>query len=233
MQAAAVQAASANRAADLQMQMYQQGVAREQPWVSAGGAALNQLGGLYGLPGYTAQDPTATLVATPGYQWGLSQGVNARDLSAASRGLALSGAQQKGLTAYGQNYGLQNAWNPYINQLNTMSGQGQSGAALQAGQGLDTGKIMGQDYMSAGAAQAQGIYNAYLANRASNQGWLGALGAGLSLATAPMTGGTSLIGAGMSGLGSLFGGGGGGGWANPAAYNFSPSSWGGDIGLNY
>ena len=129
-EAANIQAQSANRAAQLQYQMYQDAVAREQPWVMAGTGAVSQLGGLYGLPGYTAQDPTATLKATPGYNWLLGQGVNARDLSAASRGLNLSGAQQKGLTNFGQNLAQTYAWAPYVSGLTGLSGAGQSGAAL-------------------------------------------------------------------------------------------------------
>lgn len=46
----------------------------------------------------------SSITSDPGYQFGLSQGVNALDRSAASKGLALSGAQQKALDQYGQDY---------------------------------------------------------------------------------------------------------------------------------
>lgn len=218
-EAAQIQSQAAQQAAALQYQMYQEAVQKEQPWVTAGGGALNQLGGLYGLPGYTAQDPTKTLQATPGYQWGLSQGVNAKDLSAASKGLALSGAQQKGLTSWGQNYGLQNAWNPYINQLNTMSGAGQAGAALQGQQGLSTGQTMGQDYMSAAQAQAQGIMSQAALNQANQNAWFNTLGMGLGGIMAgnlfsgqgsvfPIGGSSGGGGGAGQGWGSMFGGGG-------------------------
>ena len=94
---------AANQAALLQEQIYKETVAREQPWVTAGTGAINTLSGLL-VPdssGKFATDPTNALRATPGYQWDVSQGVNAMDLSAAKQGLLLSGAQQKGLQAFG------------------------------------------------------------------------------------------------------------------------------------
>lgn len=221
--AAAIQAAAANRAADLQYQMYKEGVAREQPWVTAGGGALSQIGGLLNLPGYTAQDPTKTLQATPGYQWGLGQGVQALDRSAASRGMALSGPQRNAIQQFGQNYALQNAWNPYVAQLTGLSTAGQSGAALQAQQGLQTGQVMGQDWMAAANATAQGMVQQQMANNQASSGLFGGIGSALGLLMTPFTGGTSLLGMGASALGGLFGGGGGsGGGGTPY--------WGGGTG---
>lgn len=233
-EAAQIQAASADRAAQLQYQMYQQAVEREQPWVTGGTAAVNQLGGLYNLPGYTRQDPTQTLQATPGYQWGLSQGVNARDLSAASKGLALSGAQQKGLTSYGQNYGLQTAWNPYINELNQLSSWGQSGAALQGSQGLQAGQQMGQDWMSGANAQAQGLLGQYQMDQANQAQWLQLMGAGLGMGMQRQPGGGTNFGNLYNTASNWWGGGGGGGntdyyggYGNQGAYGYeqTPFQW--------
>lgn len=219
--AASIQAAAANCAADLQMQMYQQAVAREQPWVTAGGTALTQIGGLLGLEGYKAQDPTATLQATPGYQWGLSQGTQALDRSAAARGMALSGPQRNAIQAFGQNYALSNAWAPYFSALQSLSGAGQSGAALQGQQGMQTGQIVGQDWMAAANATAQGMIQQQQAQNQMSSGLFGGLGSLLGIAASPFTGGMSLMGSMASGLGGLFGGGGGGGggWSSPYASN--------------
>ena len=215
-QAAGIQAQGAQQAAQIQQQMFQQALANVAPWLKSGQAANTQQAGLLGLPGYTAVDPTATLQATPGYQWGLSQGVKAGDLSAASKGLALSGAQQKGLQSYGQNYGLQTAWNPYMQSLQNLSGQGLSAGNMGGNWGMQTGQAMGQDYMAAAQAQAQGLYNQYYANQQGNQGWGNLLGMGL-------------------GIGSLFGGGGGGGassygnfgqgWLNSTSSGVGGLSW--------
>ena len=204
-QAAQIQAAGSERAAQLQYQMYQDAVARLQPWLKAGGASVEQLGGLYNLPGYTKVDPTQTLQATPGYNWLLGQGAQARELAAASKGLNLSGAQQRGLTSFGQNLALTNAWNPYISGLQNLSGTGVGAAGTAGGWGMKAGENMGQDYLLAAQAQAQGLYNQQLAEQMGGTNWGNLLGLGLGIGLAPFTG-TSLIGAGIKGLGSLFSG---------------------------
>ena len=208
--AAAVQSQSAQQAAANQMALYQQAQANIKPWLTGGTAAVNQQAGLLGLPGYTAQDPTATLKATPGYQWLQGQGVQSQDLSAASKGLALSGAQQKNLASWGQNLALNNAWNPYQQSLQNLSGQGLQAGNMGGQWGMQTGQQMGQDYLMSGQAQGQGIWNSALANQNNSSGWGSLLGLGLGAAMSPFTGGTSLIGSAMSALGGLFGGGGGG-----------------------
>ncbi len=217
-QAASIQAASADRAAQLQYQMYQDAVARMQPWFKAGGAAVGQLGGLYNLPGYDKIDPTETLQATPGYNWLQGQGVQALDRSAAGRGMLMSGPQQKGLTSFGQNLALTNAWNPYISGLQNLSGSGQQAAGTSGQFGVQTVQQMGQDYLMAGQAQAQGLYNQYLANQMGGTNWseLGGMGMGLGMS-------------GLKGLGGLFGGGGApsyiGGETGAYGYTGTPFQW--------
>ncbi len=206
-QAAQIQAGGAERAAQTEQQMFQQAMAAMQPWLQAGGGAVGQLGSLYNLPGYPQVDPTATLQATPGYQWLQGQGVQALDRSAAGRGMLMSGPQQKALTSFGQNLGLTNAWNPYISGLQNLSGQGQAGATSVGQFGMQAGQQMGQDYLMAAQAQAQGLYNQQLVQNQGGTDWGSLLGIGLGIGMAPFTGGTSLIGAGLSGLGGLFGGG--------------------------
>ncbi len=229
-QAAGIQSAGAERAAQIQQQMYQDAVARMQPWLKAGGASVGQLGGLFNLPGYERLDPTATLQATPGYNWLQGQGVQALDRSAAGRGMLMSGPQQKGLTSFGQNLALTNAWNPYISGLQNLSGTGAGAAGTTGGWGMQTGQQMGQDYLMAAQAQAQGLYNQQLAQNQGGTDWGSLLGIGLGIGLAPFTGGTSLIGAGMSGLGGLFGGGGGapsyiGGETGGYGYTGTPFQW--------
>ncbi len=226
-QAAQIQAQSARYAADLQMQMYREAVAREQPWVTAGTAAVGQIAGLEGLPGYTPVDPTATLKATPGYNWLLGQGVTARDLSAASRGLALSGAQQRGLTDFGQNLAQTYAWTPYMNTLQNLSQWGQAGAALQGAQGMQAGQQVGQDIMAGGQAQGQGIYNQYLLDQANRNNWLNLMGGGLGMGMSRTPQGGTYFGDLYKGLSNYWGGGGGGYGGTPSQVpGYGPMGYG-------
>jgi hypothetical protein len=118
------------------------------PYMQAGGAAVNQLGSFYGLPGYQSMDPTAfsnMLTSLPGYQFNLTQGVKAIDASAASKGLLNSGATGQALTQFGQ--GLAgNYLNNYVQGLTGLAGLGQN-TALQT-------NALGQRYASdIGSAQ--------------------------------------------------------------------------------
>ncbi len=209
--AAQAQSAAAERAAQLKWDMFQQARKDVAPWTNLGTATVPVLGGLFNIPGYDKVDPTATLQATPGYNWTQGQGLEGLSRYAAAKGLTYSGPEMKGVTDWSQNLALNKAWNPYVNQLNTFSGQG-LGAGTQTGNwGQQTAAGMGQDYLMAGQAQGQGIWNAALANQKNNNTWSNLLGMGAGLLAAPFTGGTSLLGSAISGLGSLFGGGSGGG----------------------
>jgi hypothetical protein len=118
------------------------------------------------------------LTQFPGYQFGLQQGGQALDRSAAARGLNLSGAQLKDTQQFGTDYAIQQAWNPYVSQLNTLSSLGENAAAMtgtagaaaaqaaggfQAGAGLQTGAGQAQTANILGQAlnQGAGIYNQY------------------------------------------------------------------------
>ena len=240
--AGAMEAQAADRAAQTEMDMFNQAAAYEAPWRQAGGAAVSQVGSMLGLEGYPKVDPTAQLEATPGYKFAQGQGVTALDRSASSKGLAMSGAQRKGVTNYGQNLAMTYAYNPYMSNLQQLSGQGQA-AAGQTGQfAMTAGQNIGQDYMSAAQAQANAQIQAAQAEKQSSQGMWGNIMSGLGLvgglALAPFTGGTSLLGSGMSGLNLLGGSGGGGGTglgsgaggysaynvASSGQYNYIPDS---------
>lgn len=116
------------------------------PWTSTGTAAAGRLASLYGfghlvsgtgwggvnlVPDQNGQDQAAAqsqFFTSPGYDFRLQQGINALDRSASSRGMLLSGAQQKGVNDYAQGQASSEYGN-YINQLNAMSGQGAGAAA--------------------------------------------------------------------------------------------------------
>jgi hypothetical protein len=128
---AANRVAAANQSAtQLQSQMYQDQVARQQPFYQAG---------LNALPSYTkGVMPGGDLVrpfaatdfqADPGYGFRMSEGLKALDRSAASRGNLLSGATLKGAQRFGQDIAsneYNNAYNRYVGnqatQRNALAG---------------------------------------------------------------------------------------------------------------
>jgi hypothetical protein len=106
--AASTQAASANYAADLQNQQYQQNVQNLQPYSDFGKNNIDSLQSLLNNPALTQgfyydkfSAPTAAQAQqTPGYQFTLDQGLKATQNSAAARGLGTSGAALKGAANY-------------------------------------------------------------------------------------------------------------------------------------
>jgi hypothetical protein len=161
--AAKTQAAAADRATDVQQQMFERQAELQEPWRQAGMTALNKL-----IPMATEYTPFGMqqFQQDPGYAFRLSEGMKALERSAAARGGLLSGATMKGLQRYGQELGSQeytNAFNRYqaerqaaLNPLQSLAGMGQT-TAQQIGQaGMLAGQNMGQTMMGAGAARASG-----------------------------------------------------------------------------
>jgi hypothetical protein len=164
------------------------------PYIGSGFAATNALLQALGLGhltpfdqsvggttyGYTQLDQSnqaadranalANFQASPGYDWRVNQGTTALDRSAASRGMLLSGAQNKAISDYGQNQASAE-WGNYINQLMALSGQGagsaasagnQSTAAYNSGNALSNTDLLGQaaGYSNSANALASGISGA-------------------------------------------------------------------------
>lgn len=153
---------AAKDASNTQLQMYQQTRSDLQPFASSGASAMSQLANIFGFgPGGSGQPSaaaaTSQLTQFPGYQFGLSQGTQALDRSAASRGLLLSGAQLKDTQQFGQQYAMQQAWQPYVSGLqwaanlgeNAAAGTGQAGATAAAG--------AAQAQLAGGSAAANGV----------------------------------------------------------------------------
>lgn len=183
--AASTQVQAAQTAANTQLGIYNQTRSDLMPYSQFGQSSLSQLARLFGLGGqsptfggpaslfgFGAGGPTAgtasnafsALSQYPGYQFGLNQGVQALDRSAASRGLLLSGAQLKDAQTFGQGYAMQNAWNPYLTQLNNYTSQlfgfgslGENAAAVSGNQGVTTGQGVANSQLAAGQAGASGI----------------------------------------------------------------------------
>jgi hypothetical protein len=174
--AAQTQANAANQAAQTQLQMYNQTRSDLSPFMSSGGSAMTQLANLFGFgPGGSGVPNTGAITSAltqfPGYQFGLQQGQTALDHSAASRGMALSGEQLKGAQQFGQNYAMQNAWQPYVSTLSDFARLGESAAAGVGTAGTQTGAGVAASQLAAGQATASGqAQNANVWGQAFQQG---------------------------------------------------------------
>ena len=191
--AAKVAADAQKYSTDVQRDIYNQTRADQEPWRQAGVNALARLrtgtenGGEFMAPYQDQKKFTlADFEADPGYNFRLTEGVNALDKSAAARGNLFSGSQAKALTKYGQDYGsneytnaynryqneYQNAFNRYqtnqtnqYNRLASMSGLGQT-----ANNALQTA---GNNYATAAgnyAMNGAGLTGNLLMTNAANSG---------------------------------------------------------------
>ena len=160
--AADTQAGAADRAAELQYKMYQENVARQQPFLEAGVGALNKLTAAadykpFGMDQYKAD---------PGYAFRLSEGQKALDRQAAARGGLISGGALKAAARYGQDMGsqeYQSAFNRYqaerqamLGPLQSLAGVGQTTAQQLGSAGQSYGAGAGEAYMGGANARASG-----------------------------------------------------------------------------
>lgn len=220
--AANISAQAQREGLGLQQRMYEENVARQQPWLQAGQNALAKLS--------TAAEYTPfgmdQFKADPGYAFRMSEGMKALERSAAARGGLLSGNMLKGAQRFGQDLGSQeymNAFNRYqaersarLNPLQSLAGVGQTAA--------NTLGAYGQNF--ADQANQLGMINA------ANQGNL-ALAGGNIRASQYGNYGSALntaMNTDWNALGRRFGIGGGGtpmpgGGTYSDAYDFSKESW--------
>jgi len=186
--AAQTQAASADRAADLQYEQFQQSREDQRPFLEAGYKGQNRLMDLLALSGNTGAQGYGSMARNfgmsdfeqdPGYAFRMSEGLKALDRTAASRGGVLSGAALRGATRYGQDMAsqeYQNAYNRYntnraniLNPLQSLAGQGQTTANTLGTAGQQYATNAGNAYMNAGNAAASGYVG-------SANAWNNALG---------------------------------------------------------
>jgi len=174
--AARTQADAANRAADLQKQMFDKQVELQDPYRQAGLTGQNRLMELLGLGGNTgaagygqyARDfGMQDFQQDPGYAFRLGEGLKAMGHAAGARGGLISGQTMKGLEDYRQNSAsneYQNAFNRYqtnrsnqLQPLGNLVSSGQAAASNQAGQagqyGVNAGNLMNQAGQSIAAGQ--------------------------------------------------------------------------------
>ena len=173
--AAGQQAAATAASIAEQQKLYEANQNNLLPYIENGSnvnsVLTNSLGALSNNP--VPQLNEQTLQNTPGYQFELSQGLQATQNSAAARGLGVSGAAMKGAASYATGLAdsnWQNVWNQMqgqfqdrlssnqntYNMLSGVSQQGLSAASALAGVGSQTGQAIGNSLQSLGQSQSAG-----------------------------------------------------------------------------
>lgn len=197
--AANAQAASSAEATAAQIKMNREAIAFQKymfgqqrkdsaPWREIGESALRQIDAGMKNGTYDPGKFQFNFEADPGFKFRMQEGINALDASAAARGRLLSGAQDKAITRYGQNFASNEYGNAYarqvgeynmeagrktnaFNRLSSVAGIGQMAnqqdANLRANMTnnvsnttMATGNAMAQGAQNTGNALAQGAINA-------------------------------------------------------------------------
>lgn len=165
--AAKTQAASADRASQIQWDMYDQTRKDLDPYKQAGATSLSQLMGQMTPDGYFNQTYTGQdIYSDPSYQFRLQQGQDAIQSSAAAKGGLLTGATLKALQNYGQESASQeysNAYNRFnadqtnrYNRLSSLVGIGQNAAAQVGNAGAQTAQAVANNTMAGANSIAAG-----------------------------------------------------------------------------
>ena len=158
--AASSAARAANAAAqqdiDLRRRMYEEGVARQQPFYEAGVNALPQyVSGIAPGGELVRGFSEADYQADPGYAFRLAEGQKALDRQAAARGGLISGGALRAAQRYGQEMGSQEFGNAY-QRFRETQGLRRNALAGVAGFGPTAAGAMGsygQSYASGAGPQ--------------------------------------------------------------------------------
>lgn len=142
--AANTQAAAADKATELQREMFNKQLELQKPWQEAGVNALAKL-----------QKGVVSDYMDPSYQFRLGEGMKALERNAAARGGLISGGALKAAQRYGQDYASQEFGNAY-NRLAGLAGIGQTATNNMGTAAGNYGVNQGQNYMGAANARASG-----------------------------------------------------------------------------
>ena len=203
-EAGAISRDVADRQLALQTRQYEEGVQRQQPFLTAGTNALARMqAGEFAQPGafsFGAND----YQADPGYAFRLSEGQKALERSAAARGGLISGSALKAATRFGGDLASQEYQNAYGRALTgynanvARSDTGYNRLANMAGIGQTTGQQLntaGANYANT-ASNTLGNYGTAMGNSimgAGNAIAAGQLGSANTLASALNTGVSSYL----------------------------------------
>jgi hypothetical protein len=122
--------------------------ARLAPWYTAGANALQGIDKLLGNPASIKDDPA--------YAFQFGEGQKAANNLAASRGMAYSGAQDKALTRYGQNF-AGTKLDQSFDRLARVAGLGAGAASQGANNQLVLGNTLGNSSLYTGAVANQAV----------------------------------------------------------------------------
>jgi hypothetical protein len=169
---AATQNTNANNA--LARDIYNQNASRLDPYASQGVLASNQINELLGLSPASSGALSAfdKYRQSTGYNFRLNQGTDAINSGYAAGGLLQSGAAQKALLRYGQDYGT-GAFNDYLGQLGNIRNTGLGAASALAGVGQSFAGQVTTNNNNAADAVANA---ALLRGTANGQLWQGIAG---------------------------------------------------------
>lgn len=145
----------------------------QQPWLTAGTGAVNQLAAGLAPGGQFASATPFNFQydqsTDPGYGFRFSEGMKALDRSAASRGGLLSGATLRGATRFGQDLAAgsrQNAFNEYLTGFNANTGERNQLYNRYAGV-AGTGQTAANQIGAQGSNMASNIGNTLMSNAAN------------------------------------------------------------------
>jgi len=134
--------AQSQKGLDLQKQMFDESVKRQEPFLQKGTEFFNRLAALHSHP----ETGNEMMKMDPGYGFRLSEGLKSLDRQAAARGGLISGAALKAAQRYGQDYASNEFGNAY-NRLAALANTGPRAAGVLTD--------LGTNY----ANNAQGVYN--------------------------------------------------------------------------
>jgi len=150
--AAKAQETAAERAGDVQLQLFERAAALSEPFRQKGLGALNLLSDIF------VKGQTGKLLELPGISFLQEQGEQAIGRAQAARGNFLSGAGVKEAIRFNQGLASTNLAQ-VTNPLFGLAGLGQAAAAGQAAGAIQTGAGVAQTTLAGGAAQAAGFAN--------------------------------------------------------------------------
>ena len=173
--AADAQLQASREANALQQRIYEENIARQQPFLETGTGFFNQLAALQRGGPQAAQQ---FLQMDPGYQFRLSEGLKSLDRQAAARGGLISGGALKAAQRYGQDVASQEYGAAY-NRLAGLADVGPRAAGVMSNLGQQFAGQYGQNLMAGGQAAAQGYLGAGSARGSAYMGMANALTGGL------------------------------------------------------
>jgi hypothetical protein len=153
--AADAQLQASREANALQQRIYEENIARQQPFLQTGTEFFNRLAAVQ-RGGPEAQN---FLQMDPGYQFRFREGLRALDRQAAARAGLQSGAALKAAQGYGQDLASQEYGAAY-NRLASMANVGPQAAGVMSNLGQNFAGQYGQNLMAGGQAAAQGMLGA-------------------------------------------------------------------------